>query len=155
MPDTRNIDALVVGSEIAGPDRTLTVERLRRYSIGIRSAAKGEYAQPAVNIHTDEAFARNQGLPAPIGDGMITTNWCSSMLLDYFGRDYLLNGELRTKYIKPTFVDDVISVRGKLLEITEDASATKTLDFDIWCENQHRQKIVDGHARITIPKDQQ
>ncbi len=143
---------LAPGAEIAGPDRVLTVERLRRYSIGIRSAARGEYAEPAVNIHTDEAFAKNQGLPAPIGDGMITTNWCSSMLLDYFGADYLRNGELRTKYIKPTFTDDVISVRGKVLDVTEDGDGAKTYRLDIWCENQQGQKIVDGHAVVTVPR---
>ena len=49
------------------------------------SAASGELAQVGANIHTDDEYAKSQGLPGVIADGMIMANWCSSMLVERFG----------------------------------------------------------------------
>ena len=90
-----------VGAEITGPARLMTAERIEWYDSAMLSAAKGTLAQVGSNIHTDEAYARSQGLPAIIADGMIMANWCSSMLIEHFGLAYVERGELRTKFIKP------------------------------------------------------
>ena len=55
----------------------MTAERIEWYDSAMLSAAKGELAQVGANIHTDEDYARSQGLTAVIADGMIMTNWCS------------------------------------------------------------------------------
>ena len=53
-----------VGAEIAGPVRVMTAERIEWYDSAMLSAAKGELAQVGVNIHTDDDYAKSQGLPA-------------------------------------------------------------------------------------------
>ena len=92
---------LAVGAEITGPVRLMTAERIEWYDSAMLSAATGTLAQVGSNIHTDEDYARSQGLPAIIADGMIMTNWVSSMLVEHFGMAYVERGELRTKFIKP------------------------------------------------------
>ena len=103
-----------VGAEIAGPVRLMTAERIEWYDSAMLSAGKGELSQVGVNIHTDEEYAKAQGLPAIIADGMIMTNWCSSMMVQHFGMDYLQHGELRTKFIKPVYLGQTLSVRGRI-----------------------------------------
>ena len=60
----------------------MTAERIEWYDSAMLSAATGTLAQVGSNIHTDEDYARSQGLPAVIADGMIMTNW----VLEHAGR---------------------------------------------------------------------
>ena len=91
MNEHGGASGLAVGSEIEGPVRVVTPERIEWYDSAMLSAAKGELARVAVNIHTDEEYAKTQGLTGIIADGMISTNWISSMLLQRFGMAYLEN----------------------------------------------------------------
>ncbi|MGE0800604.1 MAG: MaoC family dehydratase [Lautropia sp.] len=145
-------DWLVVGAEIAGPVRTMTAERIEWYDSGLRSAARGVLTQVGVNIHTDDAYARAQGLPGVIGDGMIMTNWCSSMLTAHFGMDYLERGELRTKFIKPVYRDVRVSTHGKIRSIDTADDGSVVIDLAIWCQDQNGLKLTDGDAKIRRPR---
>ncbi|MGH6944413.1 MAG: MaoC family dehydratase, partial [Geminicoccaceae bacterium] len=100
------------------------------------------------NIHTDEQYAASQGLPAIIADGMITTNWCSSMLIGHFGMDYLERGELRTKFIKPIFLGATISVRGRVLSVERRDSGAVVYALDVWCEDENGVKVTVGDAKV-------
>ena len=62
---------LAVGAEITGPVRLMTAERIEWYDSAMLSAASGELARVGSNIHTDDAYAKSQGLPGVIADGMI------------------------------------------------------------------------------------
>ena len=147
---TAPFEALVVGSEIAGPTRVMTKERIRWYGDGMLSAAAGVPKQVGSNIHTDEEYARSQGLPGVIADGMISTNWISSMLLMYFGRHYLERGELRTKFIKPVFRDVVVAVRGQVTAIEPLSNGSTRYVLAVWCEDEQGNKLTVGEAKIEV-----
>ena len=139
-----------VGAELFGPARVMTVERIEWYDSAMLSAAKGEIAQVGANIHTDEDFARSQGLTAVIADGMIMTNWCSEMMVRYFGMDYLGRGELRTKFIKPVYLKQTVHVRGRVLSADAGEDGTKVYKLDVWCEDENGIKVTDGDARVVV-----
>jgi acyl dehydratase len=139
-----------VGTELSGPVRVVTTERIEWYDSAMLSAAKGELAQVGANIHTDDAFARNQGLPGTIADGMISTNWCSSMLVAHFGIDYVERGELRTKFIKPIFIGATLSVKGRILAVEKRTNGDTEYRLEVWCEIEDGTKVVDGDARVVI-----
>ncbi len=142
---------LKVGSEIWGPARLMTTERIEWYDSAMLSAAKGELAQVGSNIHTDEAYARSQGLSAIIADGMIMTNWASSMLVEHFGMGYVERGELRTKFIKPVPLGMTVVCRGRVLAVEPLAAGGTACRLDVWCEDEHGLKVVDGGARVEVP----
>jgi hypothetical protein len=142
---------LAVGTEITGPVRLMTAERIEWYDSAMLSAAKGALAQVGSNIHTDETYARSQGLPAIIADGMIMTNWVSSMLVEHFGMAYVERGELRTKFIKPVLLGMTVVCRGRVQSIERDPGGARTCMLDIWCEDERGTKVVDGHARVELP----
>jgi 3-hydroxybutyryl-CoA dehydratase len=142
------VASLNVGATIQGPVRHMTAERIEWYDSGMLSAAKGELAHVGINIHTDDEFARSQGLPAVIADGMIMTNWCSEMMVANFGMDYLTRGELRTKFIKPVFLNETVSVFARVTAVEPSASGGRAYVLDVWCENDKGVKVTDGHARV-------
>ena len=146
-----SIDRLAVGSEIAGPVRTVTPERIEWYDSAMLSAAVGELRQVGSNIHTDPEYAKSQGFPGVNADGMILTNWCSAMMVEHFGMDYVERGELRTKFIKPVYLDTVVHVRGRVLAIDSADGGTR-YSLDVWCEDANGVKLVDGDAKVVVKR---
>ena len=151
MNETRAARDLAVGSEITGPVRRMTPERIEWYDSAMLSAAKGELARVGSNIHTDEEYARSQGLPAIIADGMIMTNWVSSMLVEHFGMAYVERGELRTKFIRPVPLGMTVVCRGRVLSVERVTGGAAAYMLDVWCEDENCVKVVDGHARVEVP----
>lgn len=152
MTDLGTSGALAVGSEIPGLVRVMTMGRIQWYEAGMRSAATGTLTLPHSNIHTDDAYARSQGLPAPIADGMVSTNWISSMLVKHFGLDYLERGELRTKFIKPIFLDAVVTVRGRVTAVEPQAGGGVRYVLEVWCEDEKGVKLTVGDARVDVAR---
>lgn len=139
-----------VGTEIKGPVRLMTPERIEWYDSAMLSAAKGELTRVTVNIHTDEDYARSEGLPAIIADGMISTNWCSEMMIEHFGLDYIERGELRTRFIKPTFLGVTVSVRGRVSAAEPQPGGAVVYKLDVWCEDETGLKLTVGDAKVEV-----
>ena len=139
-----------VGDELAGPVRTITPPRIEWYDSAMLSAATNELRQVGSNIHTDVDFAKSEGFATANADGMISTNWCSQMLLDAFGLDYLTSGELRTKYIKPVELGVSLRVRGRIKGAARQPNGNTLYDIDVWCEDAQGNKLVDGDAKIEV-----
>jgi acyl dehydratase len=129
----------------------MTPERIEWYDSAMLSAARGELARVGSNIHTDEAYARTQGLPAVIADGMIMTNWLSSMLVEHFVMGYVERGELRTKFIKPVPLGMTVVCRARVLAVEPLAGGGVAYRLYVWCEDGDGVKVVDGGARVEAP----
>jgi acyl dehydratase len=141
---------LMVGQELRGPVRGITMERIEWYDSAMLSAATNELRQVGSNIHTDPAFARQEGFSGVNADGMIATNWCSEMLIAQFGMDYIERGELRTKYIKPVNLGVLLHVKGRVKDVTTTPGGRTLYILDVWCEDAAGEKLVDGDARIEV-----
>jgi 3-hydroxybutyryl-CoA dehydratase len=139
-----------VGTDIKGPVRLMTPERIEWYDSAMLSAAKGELTRVTVNIPTDEDYARSEGLPAIIADGMISTNWCSEMMIEHFGLDYIERGELRTRFIKPTFLGVTVSVRGRVTAADPQPGGAVVYKLDVWCEDETGLKLTVGDAKVEV-----
>jgi acyl dehydratase len=138
------------GDVIHGPARVQTPERIEWYDSAMLSAATGGLAQVGINIHTDDEFAKSQGLKAVISDGMMMTGYCSEMMVRNFGMDYLTRGELRTKFIKPVYLKDTVHTLAKVLSTEPGENGTTVYKLDVWCENQDGVKVTDGDAKVTV-----
>jgi acyl dehydratase len=130
----------------------ITPERVQWYGDGMHSAATGELRRAGQNIHTDVEYAKGQGLTTAIADGMMSTAWISSMLLKHFGRHYLENGELRTKYIKTTDVGIKLKILARVRERQEKPNGAVRYVLDVWTEDQAGVKLTDGDAAVEVPK---
>jgi 3-hydroxybutyryl-CoA dehydratase len=139
-----------VGDTLWDFTRRVSAERLTWYGDGLLTSAAGHRTQVGSNIHTDAEYARQQGLPAPIADGMLATNWISTMLVRTFGEDYLDRGELRTKYIKPTLVDAKVRVCGVVRSCVPLDDGRVRYDLEVWTEDETGVHLTDGEAHVEV-----
>jgi hypothetical protein len=143
---------LQVGSILPVKEVVVTPERVQWYGDGMHSAATGRRTRAGENIHTDIAYAQRQGLTTAIADGMMSTAWINSVLTKTFGRDYLNNGELRTKYIKTTNVGVKLKVFAKVRERERKSNGNVRFVLDVWTEDQAGVKLTDGDAAVEVQK---
>jgi acyl dehydratase len=145
-----NARDLQVGAMLPAKELAVTPERVQWYGDGMHSAATGRLMRAGQNIHTDLAYAQSQGLGTAIADGMMSTAWISSVLLKAFGRDYLENGELRTKYIRTTDVGITLKILAKVRERTPSPSGDVRFELDVWTEDRAGVKLTAGDAVVTV-----
>jgi acyl dehydratase len=138
---------LKVGSEWRSAPREMTRERMRWYVDAQPTVAadNGRIQTQEPTIHDDDDYAKKQGLPGIIADGMISTNWIMGLLIDTFGDDFVYKGKLRTKYIAPIYEDQVVISCARVTAI-EKAGATNAYKLEVWCEDDTAKKLTVGEA---------
>jgi acyl dehydratase len=141
---------LQVGSMLPLKEVMITPERVQWYGDGMHSAATGKLMRAGENIHTDVDYAKGQGLTTAIADGMMSTAWINGVLTKAFGRDYLENGELRTKYIKTTDVGIKLKILAKVRERENKPNGNVRFVLDVWTEDQAGVKLTDGDAAVEV-----
>ncbi|GAA5146051.1 hypothetical protein GCM10025768_04100 [Microbacterium pseudoresistens] len=136
-----------VGDEFSSFPLIMTRERMRWYCDALETAASqsGEFIVAEPTIHTDDEYARQNGLPGIVADGMISTNYISSLLYRTFGVAYLAGGELRTKFIRPVVEDAILRARAVVTDAEAGAVA-----LDVWVEDETGQKVTVGDARVPV-----
>jgi acyl dehydratase len=150
MSAAQNRGALEAGTELRLPPRPMTRERMRWY-VDIQDTVQadtGRIVTQPPTIHDDDAYAKKQGLPGIISDGMITTNWLLGLLVDVFGPEAAGKGRLRTKYIAPVYEDEVITTCARVRGSRRDAAGTTVYELDLWCENGSGRKVTVGEAVV-------
>ena len=143
---------LQVGSMLPLKEVVITPERVQWYGDGMHSAATGKLMRAGENIHTDVAYAKGQGLTTAIADGMMSTAWINGVLTKAFGRDFIENGELRTKYIKTTDVGIKLKILAKVRERENKPNGNVRFVLDVWTEDQAGTKLTDGDAAVEVQK---
>lgn len=138
-----------VGDVLEGPTRPISLQRAGWYSIGIFSAATGAPSEIQANIHTDPEIARSQGLPDAIADGMHSTNWLSALLGREFGEHYVSRGSLRTRYVKPTFLDIPVTPKA-LVTDRVDSEGEVRYELKVWVEDRDGTELTVGDASVTV-----
>ena len=138
---------LKVGAELRAAPREMTRERMRWYVDAQPTVAHddGRIHTQEPTIHDDDDYAKSQGLPGIIADGMVSTNWIMGLLLDTFGTEFLHKGKLRTKYIAPIYEDQVVISCARVTAI-EQAGDTTAYRMEVWCEDDTAKKLTVGEA---------
>jgi 3-hydroxybutyryl-CoA dehydratase len=150
MSATSNALQLQAGSELRAAPRAMTRERMRWYVDTQPTVAADDgriHTQPPT-IHDDNEYAKKQGLPGIIADGMISTNWIMGLLLDAFGRDALRKGKLRTKYIAPIYENEIVIAVARVSALTHGPDGERALRLDVWCETGSGRKVTVGDALV-------
>jgi acyl dehydratase len=138
------------GAEVRLAPRPMTRERMRWY-VDIQETVQVDdgriHAQPPT-IHDDDTYAKKQGLPGVISDGMITTNWIHGLLIDMFGPAAAGTGRLRTKYIRPIYEDQIVITAVKEVRVQENERKDTVYTLEVWCEDDQGQKLTVGDAQV-------
>lgn len=122
---------------------------MRWYCDALETAASssGEFIIAEPTIHTDDEYAKANGLAGIVADGMISTNYISSLLFREFGLPYLAGGELTTKFIRPVFEDDVLETHAVVT-----GTDGEGVQLDVWVQTEDGQKVTVGTATVPTGK---
>ncbi len=142
-----------VGTEFRLPPRPMTRERMRWYVDAQPTVAAddGRIHTQEPTIHDDDAYARSQGLPGIIADGMVSTNWILGLLIDLFGRGVAERCRLRTKYVAPVYEDQVVITCARISRVLPGADGVNEVTLDVWCEDDTGAKLTVGEAAVFVP----
>ena len=127
------------GCEFSGKLKEITEERVYAFSGGFPRGP----GWPHKNIHTDLEFARRCGLPTRNASGSMFESYLTELMIDLFGEDWLKQGKMQLVFIRMVTIGDRLLpkaiVQSKRLE-----DAGMRFVLEIWCENQHGDKVVVG-----------
>ncbi len=150
LPRLTELDPSAV-DEFELAQRSMTRERMRWYvdaqATAVANDGKPRFGGPT--IHDDDAYARSQGLPGIIADGMVTSNWILALLTEVFGAAAVSRGRLRTKYIAPVYEDDVLHTRATVTEV-ETVSSTRIYRLEVVCARTDGTPVTVGEARVEV-----
>ena len=140
---------LPVGHEFPPVTKPMTLERMVVFSDMEHSTCAGHFQLAPPNIHNDLEFAHSEGFPSLVADGLITTHWVEATMRDLFGVGYYKGGKLMTKYIRPVYVNDEITMK---LTITEKILEGDNIRFnlEINCFNQFDELVTVGTASALV-----
>ncbi len=138
-----------VGFEFPPVMKTMTLERMCVFSDMEDSTCAGHFQFAPRNIHKDVEFAKKQGFPRRVGDGLIQTGWVERAMGDLFGEGYYRGGKLATKYIKPVFEDDKVTIILTLKEKAPEGSQVR-FNLDVNVFNEKGELVTVGTASALV-----
>ena len=110
----------------------------------------GEGAWPHKNIHSDPDAARAEGLTEPVGSAPTFFAMVTRAMMMCFGSGWVAGGRTSLKIIKPVYARNFVTAKGVLREKQPEGDSVRYL-FDVWVENEARQKVVVGTASALVP----
>lgn len=144
-------NALTSGAEFRLAPRPMTRERMRWYvdAQPTIAADDGRIHTQEPTIHDDDDYARKQGLPGIIADGMVSTNWILGLLVDVYGPEVAGRCKLRTKYIAPIYEDQIVVTCARVTDVAR-ADGKTACTLDVWCEDDAGVKLTVGDATVYV-----
>lgn len=142
------------GDEIRGAARAMTRERMRWYvdMLPTVEANDGRVHFGPPTIHDDDDYAKGQGLPGIIADGMISTNWILDLMLRSFGEAALHGaGTLTTKYIAPVYEDMPLTCVLRVEAVQALPEGRRRIALKVWAEDGAGKPVTVGTASVTLP----
>lgn len=117
---------------------TITEEMLERFK-----AISGDYNP----LHNEESYAVEKGFAGRVVYGMLTSSFLSTLAGMYLPGKYCLIQEVNTKFTKPVYVGDIITVTG---EIVERNDLFKQLVLKVLILNQREETVVRAKMKVGV-----
>ena len=130
----QTVRQLAVGDELPPLRKTIAQRQIDCFS-GVRPHS----------IHTDEEWARQKGFKAPLAQAMMSTGYVSQLMMQYAGAGFVKGGAMSVSFIKPVYVGDTLTVRGRVKSREPEGRGIR-VTVEVWCENQDGVKTMVGTA---------
>ena len=140
-----------VGTQFRLAPRLMTRERMRWY-VDIQETVQqdtGRIVPQPPTIHDDDAYAKKQGLPGIISDGMVSTNWILGLLVDVFGARCGEQGAAcgPNTSRRSTRIGVVITC-AKVTSAVANEQGETVYGVEVWCEDDAGKKLTVGDAVV-------
>lgn len=98
-------------------------------------------------LHTDETFAEEKGYEAKVAYGMLTASFLSTLAGVYLPGEHSLIHSVESKFTKPVYVGDTLTISGRVTECNEMFSVF-TMKTTI--VNQNGEKVLRGKMQVGV-----
>ena len=98
-------------------------------------------------LHNDEDYAVSKGHPGRVVYGMLSASLLSTLAGVYLPGKRSLIHEVKTKFAKPVYIGDILTVEG----VVEEKNDTYSLLFiKITIRNQSGDKVLRGKMQVGV-----
>lgn len=98
-------------------------------------------------LHNDEEFAKAKGHPGRVAYGMLTASFLSTLAGVYIPGERSLIQQVETKFSKPVYIGDELTVTGEIVELVE---SVQRLELKVTITNQDGKKVLRGTMGILV-----
>jgi acyl dehydratase len=100
-------------------------------------------------IHINAEFAEKSAAGGTIAHGMLNLAFCSQMMTQAFGKNWLENGRFNIRFKLPARPGDDLTVQGKIEKILAENDHI-TVNCSVLCANQKGETIISGEAIVRL-----
>lgn len=100
-------------------------------------------------LHTDEAYAKNQGYEGKVVFGMLTASFLSTLAGMYIPGENSLISEVDIRFHKPVYIGEQLRVIGKVIEKNQ---LYHYVVLKVIIENQKKEKVCLGKMKVGVRK---
>ena len=98
-------------------------------------------------LHLDEDFAKSKGHKDKVVFGMLTASFFSTLAGVYMPGKHSLIHSVETKFLKPVYVGDELTISGKVKEKND---LFKFIVISAVIKNQHNEKVCKAIMKVGI-----
>ena len=98
-------------------------------------------------LHTDAEYSRSKGFSDRVVYGMLTSSFFSTLVGVYLPGKYCILQGVDIQFSKPVYIDDVLTITGKVSYINE---AYKQLEIKAVIINQDNIKVSKSTIRVGV-----
>lgn len=106
-----------------------------------------EITQDVNPLHLDKEFAREKGFTDRVVYGMLTSSFISTLGGVFLPGKNCLIQSVETKFIKPVYIGDTLTICGEVTEINE---TVKQVEIKVTITNQEEKKVVRGKLKVGV-----
>ena len=99
-------------------------------------------------IHQDEEFAKAAGMGGVFAHGMLSMGFVAQAVTDWAGAGAVR--KIGVRFTALVRLKDVVTCRGRVVAKSSEDDV-HTVELEIWAENPRAERVVTGHATVTLP----
>lgn len=98
-------------------------------------------------LHNDREFAKSHNYPDKVAYGMLTASFLSTMAGVYLPGKNSLIMETQTKFVKPVFCGDTLTIEGK---VAEKDDRFQIIILKVTIQNQNHEKVCKAEMKVRV-----
>ncbi|MCQ2524965.1 MAG: MaoC family dehydratase [Lachnospiraceae bacterium] len=96
-------------------------------------------------LHNDASFAKERDYKDRVAYGMLTASFISTLAGVYLPGKYSLIQSVETKFVRPVYVGDELTVSGTVINTSEAAGQS---EIKVLITNQNNEKVLRGVLKV-------
>ena len=105
-----------------------------------------------IPLHTDEEYAKKSPFGGLIAPGMMSfmSVWAKYLEVDLFGDDLLAGKSTKIEWLKPVYVDDVLTAKAHITGLTPRSEKNGIVELTIHAYNQHGDLVLTNITEAIV-----